>query len=352
MIDYGFEQIDEEGTLFKLEQNGEMLIISMYVDDGLCAMSNDAIYKRFLENFSKAFTISDQGDLHYYLGIKIKRDLEKGITELSQESYIEDMLDRFGMTGCKPNPTPFQPGVYLYKDDCCDPADPQNKKQIHDYQVVVGALLYLSGMTRPDIAFAVNQAARFMSNPGEAHVQHVKRILRYLACTKHLKLQYRRNVTHPNKLIGFVDADHAGNPEDRISISGYIFFCNGGAVSWSSKRQPIVALSSSEAEFYAASLAGCEVEYLRRLMDGIGCPQTLPTPVYEDNQGTIYMSRNGGAFNRSKHIDTRVFRLRELVSKGILELVKVETQYNLADPFTKALNGTKFVGHRLYYLFE
>mmetsp|Transcript_32838 Transcript_32838/g.76492 ORF Transcript_32838/g.76492 Transcript_32838/m.76492 type:complete len:191 (+) Transcript_32838:5426-5998(+) len=189
-----------------------------------------------------------------------------------------------------------------------------------------------------------------MSCPGPSHIMTAKRILRYLKGTKDLCLCFRRGTETPNVFKGFVDSDHAGNPEDRISVSGHVIFCNGGPISWSSKRQPIVALSSAEAEFYAASLAGCEVEYLRKMYDGIGFPQPGPTTLYEDNQGTIYMSRSVGAFNRSKHIDTRVFHLRELVASGILLLTKVGTAFNLADAFTKGLAGPLFAEHRQYLL--
>jgi len=133
-------------------------------------------------------------------------------------------------------------------------------------------------------------------------------------------------------------------------VSGYIIFCNGGPISWSSKRQPIVALSSAEAEFYAASIAACEVQYLRKMFEGLGFAQDGPTMMYEDNQGTIYMSRSVGAFNRSKHIDTRVFRLRELVESGILYLQKVATAHNLADVFTKSLGGPLLQAHRSFFL--
>mmetsp|Transcript_36110 Transcript_36110/g.90847 ORF Transcript_36110/g.90847 Transcript_36110/m.90847 type:complete len:195 (+) Transcript_36110:254-838(+) len=184
-----------------------------------------------------------------------------------------------------------------------------------------------------------------MSCPGQLHIAAAKHILRYLIGTKRYSNCYRRNTKKPNTIQGYVDADHAGNPEDRISVSRYVLFCNGGPISWSSKRQPIVALSSSEAEFYAASLCGCEVEYLRKLFDSMGYTQTEPTQIQEDNQGTIFMSRSAGAFNRSKHIDTLVFRLRELVASGVLQLVKILTTFNIADIFTKGLAGPVLSDH-------
>jgi len=353
LLKYGFEQADDEGTLYRYinKTTKETMILSMYVDDGLVAASSSKVYDDFLTEFKKEFTISDQGDLHYYLGVKITRDRKLGQTTLSQEQYIEDLLKRFNMMqGGRDPPTPFEENYHMTSDDACDKTDPANLPQIRDYQTIVGALLYLSSNTRPDIAIAVNQAARFMSCPGPSHIYAVKRILRYLRGTKTLKLVYQRGTDKPNTLEGFVDADHAGNPEDRISVSGYIIFFNGGPISWSSKRQPIVALSSSEAEFYAVSLAACEIEYLRKMLDGLGFPQKGPTMLYEDNQGTIYMSRSVGAFNRSKHISTRVFRLRELVNSGVLFLQKVATLHNIADVFTKSLGGPLLGGHRSFFL--
>jgi hypothetical protein len=183
--------------------------------------------------------------------------------------------------------------------------------------------------------------------PGESHVAAAKQIFRYLNGTRNLGLCFRKQpADSENYLWGYVDSDHAGNPDDRRSVTGYALLLNGGPISWSSKRQPVVAVSSSEAEFYAASLAGLEVQYVRRMLDELGFTQSGPTPLLEDNQATIYMSKSEGQMKRAKHIDTRVHRLREQVRAGDVQLLKVHTDAQVADFFTKGLARELFEKHR------
>jgi hypothetical protein len=147
-------------------------------------------------------------------------------------------------------------------------------------------------------------------------------------------------------LHGFVDADHAGCPETRRSVSGYVHILNGAAVSWASKRQNSVALSSTEAEFYAASLAACDVEYLRFVMRDLGFEQQSPTVLYEDNQACIYLSKHKTHFFKSKHIDTRAHRLRDLTENKTLKLHHISTHFQVADALTKGLPFPLFERHR------
>lgn len=349
LTQYGFQKVADDSTLWRLQRGDDVLLLSVYVDDGLVACSSEAIFDRFLQDFSKEFRISAKGDLQFYLGICVDYNRTAGTCHLHQSKYCTEILTRFDMNNCRPTSTPFLPNSYLTGDDCCDRFDPDFAQQIQYYQQLVGALLYLSNCTRPDISFAVNQCARFMCNPGPSHITAAKRILRYLCATQHLGLTYRRVApTHPqaNTLFGYVDADHAGCPETRLSVSGYVHILHGAAVSWASKRQHSVALSSTEAEFYSASLAGCDVEYLRFVLDDLGFPQATPTVLFEDNQACIYMSRNKTNFAKSKHIDTRVHRLRQLCADGILRLVKVDTSLQAADALTKGLPIASFERHR------
>jgi len=353
LLDYGFVSIGDDGTLFRYERGTDVMILSLYVDDGIIATSSQQCYSRFLADFRKVFEISDQGPLSYYLGISVDYDRERGVAFLSQERYCLEVLERFQMQNCKPASTPFAPDTHLTGDDCCDRADPKNKYQIKHYQQLVGALLYLSGGTRPDIAYAVNQLAKFMSNPGTSHVVAAKRVLRYLAGTTRWGVRYQRQPAESaNLLWGYVDSDHAGNPEDRRSVTGFLLYLNGGPIAWVSKRQPCVSLSSSEAEYYAASLAGLEVLFFRRILEQLGFLQRLPTMLLEDNQACIYMSRREGQINRAKHIDTRIHKLRELCATGVLFLSKIPTVDQVADAFTKGLSARLFCKHRAMYMYH
>ena len=237
-------------------------------------------------------------------------------------------------------------------DNCIDRLSRDNFPTIRDYQALVGALLYLSNWTRPDSSKAVSSCSRFLAAPAPSHIVAAKRILRYLSGTSDLSICYTRcsSSLAPNVLSGYVDADHAGDPNDRLSVTGYIFFLNGGPISWCSKRQPIVAVSSTEAEFYAASQAGLMTVVLRRFLSSLGISVTAPTILQEDNAACIYMAHGVGALKRAKHIDVRIFKLRELVREGILVLTKVMTDYQVADILTKALPTVSFQRHRSAFL--
>jgi len=346
---YGFKAIDDDGTIFKLTRGRESIVLSLFVDDGLCATNSDALYQEFIRDLKGKFELSDQGDLSWYLGVNIEHNVSKGITTLNQGQFVDTMLKRFNMEGCKPVTTPCEPNTHLLRAD--QPLNP-DKKVTRDYQRLVGGLMYLSSFTRPDISYSVNQCAKFMANPGPSHVIAAKRILRYLAGTRHLGLTYRRSSSpgEANRLIAYADSDHAGDPDSRRSVTGYLLLLNGGAVSWQSVRQQVVALSSAEAEYYAASVAGTDITYLRRLMEELGYAQPKPTTTYEDNMACIFMSKSSGSYHKVRHIDTRVYHLRDLCKDGTMELEKVESSRQAADSLTKGTPRVLFEDHRTIML--
>ena len=242
------------------------------------------------------------------------------------------------MSDANERDTPLEPKVRLSKADC--PAVP-DRKVVKAYQQLVGSLMYIACATRPDIAYAVNTCAQFMSNPGPRHVEAAKHVLRYLKGTKDVGITYSKQADESmaNKLFGYVDADHASDADDRKSVGGYVLLLNGGAVSWSSRKIKVVAISSFESEWYSASIAGCEVQSMRRLLEEMGFEQREPTKLFEDNAGCIYSSEADRPMNPcSKHIDTRIFKLKEFVQEGTLKLVKVSSQRQVADNLTKPLH--------------
>ena len=342
--EYGFKSLDPDRTIFKYDGADGTLIMSIYVDDGLVAHNSEVEYNRFIKAISGKFELStDDSEVSWYLGVSITRDYKRGTFHLSQKQYIKDLLSRFKMEDCKPALTPMEVGVRLTSDDV--PATP-DRATVREYQQVVGSLMYLVSWTRPECAYAVSQLARFMSNPGPSHVAAAKRVLRYLAGTQDLGITYHRDSGFKNQLYAFADADHAGDVEGRKSVSGYVVMLNGGAISWQSSRQAVVALSSAEAEYYAASAVGCDVVHLRRLLENMGCEQLGPTPVAEDNIACIYMSRTSVMYHRAKHIDVRVYKLREFVSEGVMTLFHVGTADQVADALTKSISTTAFKKHR------
>ena len=179
-----------------------------------------------------------------------------------------------------------------------------------------------------------------MQNPGPSHVLAAKYTLHYLKRTKHAKLTYSKQPPEmANALYGFMDADHAGSPEDHKSVGGFVLILNGAAITWASRKIKVVTIYSFKSEWYSASIAGCKVEVTRRLLEEIGGKQTQPTVMFEDNAARIYTAMNPHKpfGQQRKHIDTCVFKLRKHVGNGTLELKKICPAGNVAERLTKAL---------------
>ena len=210
------------------------------------------------------------------------------------------------------------------------------------YQCAVGKLLYLSTRTRPDISFAVSRAARYTSKPTEDHWKAIKHILRYLVGTTKYGLLYSRNTSQID-CVGYSDADWGGDLDDRKSTSGYIFQIAGGPVSWRSRKQSCVALSTSEAEYIALTSAAQEGIWLRQLISEILKKPMKPVTIYEDNQSTICLARNPQFHGRSKHISIKFHFIRDNVKEGVIQMQYCKTENMTADILTKGLYGEKFM---------
>lgn len=206
------------------------------------------------------------------------------------------------------------------------------------YQKLIGSLMYLSVLTRPDITYAVNYLGQFNNNYSDYHWQCAKRVLRYLKGTKDLKLTYSKDVKF--NLEGFVDSDWGSDVSDRKSYTGYVFKCSGGAISWKSCKQKTVALSSTEAEYMAIIDACKEAIYLRNLINEIHGGFNCIT-VYNDNQGANKLCYNPVFHERSKHIDIRYHFIRDNIEKGIVKVDYLNTNEMIADVLTKSLGNVK-----------
>ena len=208
--------------------------------------------------------MKDLGVAKYILGMEIIRDRIHKKLWLSQSKYVNTILQRFNMQDCKPVNIPFSIGTKLSLDMCPKLDDDIDEIYKVPYASAVGILMYAMVCTRPDIAQAVGVLSRFMSNPGKEHLTFVKRVFRYLQGTFDYCLVYHgtNNIDKSLDIQGFVDADWAGDLDSRRSTSGYVFTLFGGAVSWMSKRQPTVALSTTEAEYMAATHASKEAVWL------------------------------------------------------------------------------------------
>ena len=207
----------------------------------------------------------------------------------------------------------------------------------------MGALQYLALSTRPDIAQAVNTVSRYANKPTAQHVQAVKRILRYLAGTRNNGIEYKSDGTHHVLLHGYADADWGGDHDSRRSTTGFIFKIADGAISWSSKLQHTVALSTAEAEYLSAGAAAQEAVWLRTMLSELHFKQEEPTIIFEDNQGCIAMTIKPGQHQRTKHIDIRHHFIKDLVDSGQVLLKYLPTDKMLADILTKPLPKPRFL---------
>ena len=312
------------------------VIFGIYVDD-IIAVSNDTeMLEAEKVALCKRFEMVDEGNIHYLLGMAIKRDRDSRILTISQPGYLEKVLDRFCMQNCKPISTPLEPGKKFQQLSSNDePFD------IQTYQQAIGSLTYVSITTRPDIAAAVSVLSQYMSRPSRVHLMGVKRIMRYLKGTLNFALKFSVDESNP-ALIGYSDADWAGDADTRKSTSGYVFKIGNGTVSWSSKKQPTVAKSSTEAEYVALSSATQEAIWLRRLMVNLGRKMDTPTIVYEDNKGAIELAKNDEYHSGTKHIDVCHHFVRERVLSKEIDVQYCPTEQMIADIMTKGLSKISF----------
>jgi hypothetical protein len=216
------------------------------------------------------------------------------------------------------------------------------------YSQLVGALMYLAVATRPDIAHAVGVLACFNSNPGPLHWKALKHLCRYLQGTKDVRLCYEpvpgAGVTE--RFSAYADADYAGDVDDRRSTSGLIVKVGSGAISWASKLQQVVTLSTTEAEYISATAAGQEILWLRNLMSEMGYPVQGPSTLHLDNQSAIAVTRNPEHHGRMKHLDLRHYWLRDTVKAGLIDVKYIPTKQMPADIMTKALSRGSVVEMR------
>lgn len=251
---------------------------------------------------------------------------------IHQQKYLKEILKRFKMEDCKVNHTPIGTGTRLDEDHKGKPI-----AQTY-YRGMIGSLLYLTA-SRPDISFSVGLCARFQANPKESHETAVKRILRYLKGTDDLCLFYPRSNVFDLK--GFSDSDFAGDLVNRKSTSGTLQFLGSRPVSWSSKKQNSVALSTAEAEYVAAAACGSQLLWIRQQLRDFGIYDDC-VPSFCDNTSAINISKDPVHHSRVKHIEIRHHFLKDNVEKGYLDVKFLETEDQLADILTKPLSKDRF----------
>ena len=339
--DLGFEKSAGDSSVHVMFRQGgdSITILIVYVDD--ITLMGDSIEQIQLikKQLANSFELTDLGEISYYLGLRITRDRTNRTISLDQEKYIQDILSRFQMSSCTPANTPFASGTDLLASS--SPAEDNDPSIVANYQSMVGSLMYAMIGSRPDISYAVSKLSQFSSNPTQQHVKAAKHVLRYLAATKHYSLHY--GISDETIFFGHSDSDWAGDKNDRHSTTGYVFLLAGGATCWASRRQPTVALSSTEAEYMAVTDASKHAIWLQTIFSDIGIDSDDPTPIHVDNQGCIDLTSNPVHHKRTKHIDIRHHFIRECVEDKKVEVIKIPTGENIADALTKSLPLDKHV---------
>ncbi|GJR68618.1 putative RNA-directed DNA polymerase [Tanacetum coccineum] len=324
-------------VFFQKFGDDDFIILLLYVDDMLIVGKNIGRIAQLKRDLSKSFSMKDLGPAKQIIGIRIFRDRGAKKLHISQEQYIEKVLCRFNMDKAKVVSSPLTTNFKLTDKDC-----PSSKKNIEKmdrvpYASAVGSLMYAMVCTRPDLAHAVGVVSRFLSNPGKKHWEAVKWIFRYLRGTSKLGITFGNGKP---MLVGFTDSDMAGNKDNMKSTSGYLMTFAGGAVSWQSRLQKCVALSTTEAEYMAATEACKELLWLKRFLQELGFKQQRYA-VLCDNQSAIHLAKNSMFHKRTKHIDIRYHWIRDAIEDGMFELNKVHTDDNASDMLTKAVAREK-----------
>ncbi len=334
-----FERSEVDQAVFYRRDVGKgiLIIILVHVDDCSIVASTQPLIDRFKIEIMKHVEISDLGDLHWILGIEVKRIREEKKILLSQRSYIDSTLHRYGFEDLKPISTPMDPNVRLTTAQSPSATDDIAKMRDIPYHEAIGSLMYASLGTRPDISFAVQSLSRFTVNPGIIHWEAVKRVFRYLKGTPKLWLSYGGI---KKDMEGYADAD-GSMMEDRKAISGYAFIINGGTVSWSTKKQEIISLSTTESEYIAATYAAKEALWLRSLIFELFGTVLSTTTLFSDNQSAIALTKEHQYHARTKHIDICFHFIRWIVEEGKIRLIYCPTEEMVADTLTKALPPAK-----------
>ena len=339
----------------------DRLIVCTWVDDIILASGrgNQAARVKFDAELRGEFEVSPwtSGEASWILNMRIQRDWAAGTLHLSQAAAIEKLAMRFGLDDYKGRgpSIPMDPHLKLGKT----PSERIVPSTTWDYQSAVGGLLYLALTARPDVAQAVGVLSRFMSCPGQEHIEAAKQVIRYLYGTKEYGIMFSRSAqgsphayvhtlkssTAVANTVGdvqtifgtYADADLAGDETTQRSTSGYCIVMHGGLVSWMSKLQSTVALSTAEAETNAGVEAVKQVMHMRLFLRELGFEQVGPSKIYEDNNAAISLAHGKEQSKRARHYALKVHFLNEQYELGTFMYEKVGTKDQLSDAFTKAL---------------
>ncbi|CAI7766145.1 unnamed protein product, partial [Closterium sp. NIES-54] len=330
----GFKQLPHDQGMYRLSKSDDYILLIVYVDDLLYIGSNDDITTWFEGELQQDLTLTVSSTVTQYLGLNIWE--EEGAIYINAAKYTDTIAKRFVITPTAIS-TPYRyatgkEGSVLLKPAC-----------IRNYQKKLGCLLFAAVTCRPDLSYSASQLATYLKRPKTEHLAELDRALHYFVSTPMIGLTYYKNATTPTELVGYVDADHAGDADNRRSRTGYIYRLEPiGPISWQSSKQELIALSSAEAEYIALCSATKEGLYLCKLLEEAKLAELPNFTLFCDNQSAIRVANKSGFANRTKHIALRYFFVKDEIEKGRLELSYCPTSEMAADYLTKKLGKQKF----------
>ncbi|KAJ9558522.1 hypothetical protein OSB04_013136 [Centaurea solstitialis] len=325
LLGVGYKKGTIDPILFLRRSGSDLIIVEIYVDDIIFASTKPEMCQEFENTMKSQFKMSLMGELTFFLGLQVRKRPD-GIF-INQSKYVHDLLKRFDFGGSNSAATPMPKNFQLNADSFGKPVDQRT------YRAIIGSLLYLTA-SRPDIVFSMGVCAHFQCDPHDSHLSAVKRILRYLKGTPDFGLWYPKDSGF--ELIAYTDSDHAGCKLNRKSTSGACQFLGDKLVSWSSRKQNCVSLSTAEAEYVVAACCCSQVLWMKTQLADFGYTMQR-IPIYCDSKSAIQITANPVQHSRTKHIDIRYHFIKDHIEKGNIELYFVESDYQLADLFTKPL---------------
>ena len=341
MKNWGFsEYLAGDIAIFsKLQNNGNLTIVLVYVDDMSIFASTIDLVNEFKKQVGTEYKFTDMGELSHFLGLRITRNRKEKKIAIDQQHYIHRIIGRFKLQDAHPKKTPLSSSTKL----TASTEDTIDIDRKHRYQSMIGSLMYAMLGSRPDICFAVNKLSQYGSNPDEQHLRAAIRVFEYLKQTENYRLIYNGN--EGSDLFGYSDSDWASDIDTRRSTTGYIFKTDSGTISWASSKQRTVALSSVEAEYMALTESAKQAMWTLQILENLKFDVDLPFSIYSDSEGARAISENNVFHKRTKHIEIRYHFIREKIQNKTIQVKEVQSSNNVADIFTKALPESTHMRH-------
>jgi hypothetical protein len=320
ILNMGFKSNHIDPCIFFKEENGEFCILCIYVDDGIITGSIK-LMEETVEKLNKVFKIKFEKNIHDFIGCQITQ--KNGKILLGQQRIIEKLssvIDK--RENNKQWSTPSAPSFLVIRSKKKEKMI--NEKKQKWFRSAIGTLLYLVKLSRPDLANSVRELAKVIDGANQAQEKELKRTIEYTIQKKERSLKIEAK-TNTWDIIAYSDSDFAGDKDDRKSITGYIIFVSGTAISWKSKSQPCVTLSSTEAEYVALNETVREVKFIFQILETMGIEAKRPAKIYVDNVGSIFLSKNKTSGERTKHIDLKYHFVREQIQNGLIDVQFIRT---------------------------